>query len=134
MSEEKIKKTLNVVEGLKIIKPEEKIQCSTCPEGKRKVSHYPLVDKRAEIVGEMVHTDLSGKVNKTSFDGSAYYFLCKDEFSEFVFVFCVKTKAEVHECLEKLKTLFERDSGRSIIGVQTYNGSEFLNRGNELLF
>jgi len=133
-SEDKLKKTANVVEDMKITKPEDKIQCSTCPEGKGKASHHPVVNKRAETVGEIVHINLSGKVNKTSFDGSAYYLLCKDEFSEFVFVFSMKTKAEVHECLEKLMILFERDSGCSIKGVQTDNGSEFLNRGNELLF
>lgn len=109
------------------------INCADCPPGKGRHASHPSLDKRAREVGERVFVDLAGPVN-VSYQGNKYFLLCKDEFSTFTYVYCLKDKASVNLALAKLIAEFEIDTGNCIRRIHTDQGTEFLNNKVELLF
>jgi len=117
--------------GLKII-PGGNDACSACPMGKGKhVPHPPSGGTRAESVGEKVHMDLVSICNKDSLYN--YYLLCKDEASEFTFVYMLKSKSETAMSIAKFIADFEIGSGQSVRTIHSDNGSEFVNKNVQLV-
>ena len=126
--------TLGNLLGVELKTPNGPIECPTCSSGEGKAASDPISTKEASSIGERVHADLSGRVNKIALSGAEYYSLAKDEWSEFVFIFLLKQKSEVHLCLRQLVTLFEVRSGATIKEIWTDGGSEFVYDYNKLLF
>lgn len=112
---------------------DQEIDCEDCPGGKGKHASHPLKGQAASEPGHL-HVDLSGVVNKASIKGCRYYMLCKDEFTDFVFLYTCKSKSEVPSLLAQLLIDFEALTNTPVRTIQTDNGSEFVNRVNELLF
>lgn len=109
-------------------RPIEKADCSICPMGKgARSSHPSKAEMDIKQVGELVHVDLSSKVNKSAISGSNYYLLCKDHESEYCYIELVKDKKEVFEKLAKIIVSFESESDQTIRAMQSDNGSEFIN-------
>ena len=129
-SSDRIKKL--VTQGM--IKPDngkDDQECGTCPAAKgKRVSHPSKTEPRSTEVGERVFCDLV-HLNKTDSD-YCYYFLCKDECSEYCLLYPAKTKTDVPLILAKLLIDFERGSGCEIRTIMTDNGSEIKNKACEL--
>lgn len=117
--------------GIQII--DDEIECADCAIGKGKRVPHPAIQPRAQTIGEMVHVDLSGKINKPSIDGYYYFMVCKDEVSEFVFTYMMTTKDQVWKAIMQLIVDFETESGNPIKCIQTDNGSEFVNESTKLM-
>lgn len=109
------------------------IECGPCAEGKGKQTSHPLKEKETPKLGGKVHADLSGKVNKDSLIGAHYYLMCKDEFSEYCFVYFLKNKSEVPRTVQKFIVEFEHKSDQQIKEFCTDNGSEFMNEELKLI-
>lgn len=103
------------------------------PRGQGKTASHPVKEKEIKFVGHEVCIDLSGMANKASLNGFNYYLLSKDVYSEFVFVDFVREKSDVHKCMEKLIINFEYNSEKSIRGIQSDHGTEFINNNVEKL-
>lgn len=114
--------------GIQVLGRSEGEPCGACAAGKAKHVTHPQVIERAQEVGESVHLDLSGKVNKVSISGDYYFLLCKDEASEYTFVYPIQTKDQVVRAINKLLIEFEIESGRQIRTLKSDCGSEFKNR------
>lgn len=109
------------------------VDCEACLGGKARHSSHPPSDK-ANCAPGHIHADLSGVINKVSFKGYRHYLLCKDESTDFVFMYPCRAKSEVPNLIAKLLIDFETLSSSPVRTLHTDNGSEFVNRITELLF
>lgn len=80
-------------------------ECITCMMGKQ--SRAPFHSSNTEIksteILELVHTDLCGPMEVTSTGGARYLLTFIDNFSRKVFVYFLKSKAEVSDNLKAFK-------------------------------
>lgn len=53
--------------------------CEACVMGKQHRLPFPKSKNKAGKVGELVHTDVVGKMHETSLGGSKYFLLFKDD-------------------------------------------------------
>lgn len=121
-------------ELVKLKSPGEETHCADCPAGKaRRAVHPESTSTRASQVGERVHVDLATIPNKDKID-YCYYLICKDEASEYSFLYMLQSKAQMAEVFRRLIVDFEYGSGRPILSIHSDNGSEFKNRELEFLF
>lgn len=89
-------------------------ECLACPMGKGQHCRHPLsTEEPTDVVGEFVHADVGYIDNKLETPYN-YYILCKDEASEFVFIYFMRNKSEVAQCLAKLFIDFVSKSDQKI--------------------
>lgn len=110
----------------------EKIECPDCPAGKGKHVPHPRIGSRSTEPGEL-HLDLAA-VNKASLEGYKYYLVCKDNFTEYVFIYPCRDKASVPTMTARLIIDFEVASGQRVREIHSDNGSEFVNEATRILF
>jgi len=105
---------------------QQRLECAACPAGKgKRVEHPAKTGERAEGAGDRVYCDLA-HINKDSL-GYCYHFLCKDEATEYCFIYLAKNKTEVPLILTKLFIDFEVGCDRPIRTILSDNGSEIRN-------
>lgn len=111
----------------------DEVDCKMCPMGKGiDTTHQASSRIGSDNPGEVIHVDLGFISNKgLTYD---YYLLCKDEASEFVLIYFLKTKCEINRALARIIIDVENGCGNRVKVVVSDNGSEFRNRANELLF
>ena len=107
--------------------------CGACAASKGTQAPHPSSSRPpTSEVGERVHVDL-GTINNEE-DMSTYYFLlCKDEYSNYCFLYTLDSKSRTAEALSQLLIDFEHESGERVKCLISDNGSEFVNRGVQLL-
>lgn len=118
------------VQGMKIVeaprKPEE--GCGDCQAGRGKCASHPSSTReRATEVLERIHMDLVGPINPPSVGGKVYFLLVRDEYSTYLFVELLSSKAEVSD---KLKQFIDRTymtTQRRVKFMRSDQGSEFKN-------
>lgn len=107
----------------------ESFVCRGCSLGKQHRESFPKgPKKRKEIPGELIHTDLVGKMTPASVGGSNYFLLFKDDASNYMHIYFLKAKTEVLDCMKQFVIDWRHDSkGLPISELQTDRGTEFLN-------
>lgn len=119
--------------NIKIKESPERIEnCVECAKAKGKRVPHPEKLRREEITGARVHVDLSGKLIK-GLSNEYYFLLCKDEATEFCFVYCIPDKSVVWKYIDKMITSFEVESGKQIQVIQSDQGTEFVNKNLEYI-
>jgi len=74
-------KTLkNIVSGIKFHDEENKV-CVICLEGKQTVKTFPKRGSRAKAVLDLVHSDIQGPMEISSWGGARYCLIFVDDFS-----------------------------------------------------
>lgn len=109
------------------VEKDSQIRCAACPGGKAKHAPHPGIDRTTTEPG-VIHTDVVHVSNKSSLEGYKYYLLCKDEASEFVMVFPIRSKNEVPSKLAYMAIEFENMSGYRVREMKSDNGTEFINK------
>lgn len=112
---------------------EDEINCPDCAIGKGRRAPHPSVDRGNTAIGDLVHVDLSGKINRASIDGYYYFLLCQDAASELTFVYFVATRDQVWRAIMQLTVDFEAEARTPIKCIQSNNGSEFVNERTSLI-
>lgn len=107
--------------------------CEACVKGKQHRLPFPKSDNKAGKIGELVHTDVCGKMHETSFGGSRYFLLFKDDFSHFRTVYFMKEKSEVPKLIEKFIGKVKSDTSCSVYVIRSDNGTEYVNKSVDLL-
>ena len=90
----------------------------------QKVSHKLII--RVKKLLELIHTDLVSSVATTLTD-EHYYILFKNDYSDVVKVYDLKSKDQVYEKYIEYKTLVENYLKLMIKHLQTDNGTEYNN-------
>ena len=76
----------------------------------------------------MVVTDVWGRAQIRSLQGSEYFVTFTDLHSRFSAVYFLKSTKEVRDCYKKFEALVKTQTGRTIRRVRSDNGKEYLNK------
>lgn len=74
----------------------------------------------------LIHSDLCGPMQNTSFSGSKYLLTFIDDATRMVWVYFLKAKSEVLQTFNRFKNLVENQSNNKIKKLRTDRGSEYL--------
>lgn len=118
--------------GIKFV--ERDFTCEACLKGKHQRDSFKESQNRAIVCGGVVHVDVCGPMQTTSFGGSRYMLLLKDDYSRFRFVYFLKEKSEVIEKLRVFIKQAEKSDGHMIKKIRSDNGTEFINAAVKKLF
>src|SRR3984885_12010336 len=127
LGEDNVRKLAKMVEGMVIKSRTEVGVCEACLEGKqhRQPSHQPAT--RATEPLELIHSDLCGQIDPTTFGGTNYYLLFTEDLSRWSHIYPLKRKssAEVVEKFREYKAEVERQTGKVIKRLRTDGGGEY---------
>jgi Reverse transcriptase (RNA-dependent DNA polymerase)/gag-polypeptide of LTR copia-type/Integrase core domain/GAG-pre-integrase domain/Domain of unknown function (DUF4219) len=127
LGEDYVRKLARMVDGIRI-KPRTTVGvCEPCLEGKqtRQPSRRPAT--RASEPLELIHSDLCGPIDPTSYGGTNYYLLFTDDFTRMTHIYPLKRKssAAVLEKFREYKPEVEKQTGKEIKRLRTDGGGEY---------
>ena len=127
LGEDYVRKLAKIVDGMGIKSRTTVGVCEACLEGKqhRQPSHQPVT--RAKEPLELIHSDLYGPIDPTTYGGTNYYLLFTDDFTRMTHIYPLKKKssASVLEKFKKYKPEVEKQTGKLIKCLRTDGGREY---------
>uniref|UniRef100_A0A803Q3J9 Integrase catalytic domain-containing protein n=1 Tax=Cannabis sativa TaxID=3483 RepID=A0A803Q3J9_CANSA len=99
--------------------------CDACQLGKMHQFTFKPTANKTVSPFEIIHTDIWGPSFYTSRDGYKYYLSCVDDFTRFVWIYPMQSKAEVTVLFTHFQNLVERMFDTKIKSVQTDLGKKF---------
>ena len=118
----------DMVDGLPLIRKVEQV-CDGCALGKHHRRPFPQVSSwRASTGLELVHTDLCGQITPPTPGGKSYFMLIVDDYSRFMWIELLTSKAEALSYFKKFRTASELESGRRLKALRSDRGGEFNSR------
>lgn len=122
-------------DGLKIVTTNPKSDgCAECVASKaHKVSHPVSERERAIESLQRVHGDLVGPVTPASLTGHRYFYLSKDEFNYYMFVYFLADKSQVATATKRFFNEAAALTQHHVSILRTDNGSEFKNSAMDWL-
>jgi hypothetical protein len=78
-------------------------------------------------MGELVHMDLAGPMETTSFDTREYFLIIVNDYSHGIWVEALTLKSEAVSKICDFVHLFETGYGVKVRGFMADNGTEFVN-------
>lgn len=118
----------NLVDGLPKSLEQINLKCGTCIQNKMHNLPFKNNRSKANDILEIVHTDLNGPHKNTGYDGSTYFLLFLDEYSQCSIVYNIKTKTEVYTCFLDYINRVENFTGKKIKTLRCDNGKEYINK------
>ena len=101
--------------------------CKGCALGKSHRQKFPKTGRRrAEKIGEIIHSDLCGPMSVASPTGSLYYVLFQDDASGFRIVYFLKRKNEVFNYFKIFVARIFTETGKRVSTFRTDNGGEYV--------
>jgi len=101
--------------------------CEACMKGKQHRQPFPQESNtRAEAPLQLVHADLSGKMNTQALGGSSYYFALIDDYSRKTWVYFLREKSQAFGKFKEWLAMVEAETGRKLKKLRTDRGGEFL--------
>nr|GEW90628.1 ribonuclease H-like domain-containing protein [Tanacetum cinerariifolium] len=88
---------------------------------------FPLSDHKSSRIGDLIHLDVWGPYKVNSRDGYTYFLTIVDDFSRVVWVYLLKTKAEVFENIENFIKMVFTQFEIKVEVIRSDNGIEFVN-------
>lgn len=102
--------------------------CEACVVGKHHRTGFRVSSYKASARGDMVHTDVCGKMEVQSVGGAKYFLLFKDDYSGYRTVFFMKEKSEVADHLKFFVKNIKKENGVEIKVLRSDNGTEYINK------
>ena len=118
-------KTEEHVEGM-IINDKSKSDCDICIQGKMTQSFNRNPDKRATRPLELVHTDLSGRIEPAGREGFQYAIIFTDDYSGFLTVYFLKNKSDAARATEKYIADVAPFGEIKGMSIRSDNGGEYI--------
>jgi hypothetical protein len=121
---------LGVVTGLQLTTQDPDHLCQGCQFGKHQRSSFPInhIRQKADAPGDLLHTDICGRMAIPSKGGSLYFIIYKDDATSYRFVFCVHRKSEALKCFQNVCKMIFHDTGRQVRAIRSDRGGEFANK------
>ncbi len=103
------------------------VHCQSCVEGK--MCKLPHVSKESTVtqILQVVHSDVIGPMRTVSNLGMKYIVSFLDEFTSFVAVYLIKSKAEVLNKFKEFVARAENFLGKRVNELRCDNGTEYIN-------
>ena len=84
----------------------------------------PKSPHRAKKMLEVIHSDVCGPMQSTTFSGKRYFVTFTDEYSHFTTVFLLKNKSEVASKFAEFVAFAETQTGKVVKALRCDNGGE----------
>lgn len=130
-----LKKILNITDGIKIDK-EDKVSklCQYCVEGKQTKFSHKQDWIRAKRPMQLIHSDLCGPMDTTSYDGKKYILTFIDDFTHFTVAYILSLKSEVLRHFKMFKAMAEAYFNKRVSRFRCDNGREYISNDTEKYF
>jgi transposase InsO family protein len=96
-----------------------------CMLGKNIKKFFPVSNKRAKVILELIHSDVCGPMSTPSLNGYVYYVIFIDDFSRKSWIYFMKTNNETFKKFHEFKALIEYQTGKHIRILRSDNGGEY---------
>jgi transposase InsO family protein len=93
--------------------------------GKNIKKYFPVSNKRAKVILELIHSDVCGPLSTPSLNGHVYYVIFIDDFSRKLWMYLMKTKNETFKKFHEFKALIENLTRKRIRILRSDNGGEY---------
>jgi hypothetical protein len=114
-----------LVRGLPVLNEAERL-CDACIIGKHRRDPFPTsAQRRSSKPLELLHGDLCGPITPATPSHNSYFLLLVDDYSRFMWVALLPTKAGAAEAIKRIQAAAERKSGRKLLALRTDRGGEF---------
>jgi len=127
LGEDYVRKLAKIVDGMGIKFRTSMGVCEACVEGKqhRRPSHQPAT--RAKEPLELIHSDLCGPIDPTTYGRTNYYLLFTDDYTRMTHIYPLKKKssASVLEKFKEYKSEVEKQTGKLIKHFRIDGGGEY---------
>lgn len=115
----------NLVVGMKFSTIEGN-HCEACCIGKStKKPCKRLNTRQSSRILDLVHTDLCGPLPVNSIGGARYFITFIDDWSRKTFVYVLKSKEDVPQCVQRYIAYVERQTGKKVRRLRSDNGLEY---------
>ncbi|GKE92414.1 retrovirus-related pol polyprotein from transposon TNT 1-94 [Tanacetum coccineum] len=117
-----------LVRGLPKLKFEKDHLCSACALGKSsKKPHKPKFEDTNQEKLYLLHMDLCGPMRVTSVNGKKYILVIVDDYSQFTWVKCLRSKDEAAAFIINFLKMIQVRLKETVRRIRTDNGTEFVN-------
>ena len=127
LGEDNVRRLTKMIEGIKIKAKTTVGVCEPCLKGKqtRQSSNKPAT--RASEPLELIHSDLYGPIDPTTYDETNYYILFTDDLTRMNHIYHLnrKTSVEVLEKFREYRPKVEKQIDKSIKRLRTDGGGEY---------
>nr|GEU60323.1 integrase, catalytic region, zinc finger, CCHC-type, peptidase aspartic, catalytic [Tanacetum cinerariifolium] len=118
-----------LVRGLPKLKFEKDHLCCTCAMGKsKKKPHKPKSKDTNEEKLYLLHMDLCGPMRVASVNGKKYILVIIDDYSQFMWVKCLRSKDEAPDFIIKFLKMIQLQLKTPVKRIRTDNETEFVNQ------
>ncbi|GJV75230.1 retrovirus-related pol polyprotein from transposon TNT 1-94 [Tanacetum coccineum] len=118
-----------LVRGLPKLKFEKDHLCSACAMGKsKKKPHKPKSEDTNQEKLYLLHMDLCGPMRVASVNGKKYILVIIDDYSQFTWVKCLRSKDEAPYFIIKFLKMIQVRLKTPVRRIRTDNGTEFVNQ------
>lgn len=101
--------------------------CVTCLRSKQTRTPFTEERTRAKRPLEIIHTDLCGPIDPTTWDGKRYFMTLLDDYTSHVTIHLLKTKNEAAEIVENYIKIMEAKFAFKVAKLRCDNGREYAN-------
>ena len=114
---------------LKGLKKVENAFCEPCVLGKQKRVSFVKTGKTPKAKKlELIHSDVYGPTPVSSVGGASYYVTFIDDSTRKVWVYFLKSKADVFDTFKKWKSAVELETGLKVKCLKSDNGGEYSSK------
>ncbi|CEO99109.1 hypothetical protein PBRA_001014, partial [Plasmodiophora brassicae] len=117
-----------------IPRPQDRCPCAACLLAKGNRSSFPPSTSRARRVGDLVHSDLSGRWPVVGVGGFEYYQTMLDDSSRYLSVYLLRRKSEALDVIKHYDARLRNQEGRGIRTFQTDGGGEYNSKACVLFY
>lgn len=122
-----VKKLPSCTDGVTLTQEQSNVTCTHCMEGRQARIPFKNIGSRATKPLELIHSDLCGPMENTSFGGMKYFITYIDDFTRMVYVYFLKDKLTILETFKDFKLKVENELNHKITKLRTDNGKEYCN-------
>jgi transposase InsO family protein len=112
----------------------EQFTCETCIKAKSHRSTYLANNNKKIAPFDLIHTDVWGPSPIMSKYGYRWYLSLTDDCSRMIWLYVLKTKAEVKKMFKDFITMVKTQFGIDIKVIRSDNGTEYVNQELQLYF
>ncbi len=115
--------------GIKLPESAKLSFCEGCVEGKMQRKPFKsLTYHQSRRKLGLVHSDVCGPLQVESVGGSRYFVMFVDDFTRFISIYFIKSKAEVFEKFKLFEVMMSSECDANIAKLRTDNGGEYMSK------
>jgi len=124
------KKLLEISDGIDLSLTEvkdNKRMCKICAKAKHARTKFDNTRTKATRSLQILHTDLCGPFDPTTWDGNKYFITFLDDYTHYTMVYLLKSKAEAVNKIKEYVSRMETRLEKRVVKIRCDNGKEYIN-------